>query len=66
MYKSMEIWFTLFELLAIVIYTFWILKKFAAKDVSFWMKALTFIGWLYGFIIIALLPFDIYLVCILT
>jgi hypothetical protein len=58
----MEIWISLLELLAIVVFTDLILREYAADDVSLEMKALTYIGWLYGFISIALLPFDIYIV----
>ena len=58
----MEIWISLFELLGILIFTYVVLNKYAASDVSSEMKGLTYVGWLYGFISIALLPFDIYIV----
>lgn len=52
------------EFFLIFMFSYLLLRKYAHRDVSLQVKFFTFIGWNMGFSIIAILPFDIYIVSI--
>ena len=42
--------------------TLYLLLRYAHKDAGWFVKFITFIGWMLGFSIITILPLDIYIV----
>jgi len=60
----LEVWIiTIVESLLILAYCIYLLHIYAAKDrTPLYVKILTVIGWLSGYLIILLIPLDIYIV----
>lgn len=53
---------TFIEIVGIALFTFSALNNYSAKDVHIIQKVLIYIGWFLSFIIIALLPTDVFYV----
>ena len=53
---------TFLEIFGIALFTLSALNNYAAKDVHWIQKGLIYIGWFLSFVIIALLPTDVYYV----
>lgn len=55
-------WFTICALLVALVVTTVLLRHYAMKTTSVLTIGLTFVSWLLAFGLIALVPFDVYLV----
>ena len=54
--------FTIIEVIALALFTGYLVWYYSAKDVALYVKIIVFISWYLNFITIALIPIDVYFV----
>lgn len=52
---------TLIEIIAITLYSAYLIQSYSAKEVNFLVKGMALISWLINFVLLILLPLDIYI-----
>ena len=52
---------TLIEIIVITLYSAYLIQSYCAKEVNFLVKGMALISWLINFVLLILLPLDIYI-----
>ncbi len=50
---------TILEIIMLFLYTYYLLRKYAAKEVSIGIKTLVYFSWVISFSIVILVPLDV-------